>query len=85
MTLMCQTQRPCLAQLLSILHRDQHFRKRHGASAPEISAAGAQFSCSVYEEANPNPGGLLLQASVRRSMFRVAHDKAASIQDLCKA
>lgn len=85
MTLMCQTQRPCLAQRLSILHRDQHFHKRHRASAPEISAARVLFSFCVYEEANPNPGGLLLQASLSRSMFQVAHDKAVSIEDLCKA
>ena len=37
---MCQTQRPRLAQRLSILHQDQHFFKRHRASRTWIPAAG---------------------------------------------
>lgn len=75
MTLMCQTQRPCLAQRLSILHRDQHFLKWHRASVPEISAAGELFLFTLYKQANPNPDVMLLQAyPSRSSMFKVGHD-----------
>lgn len=75
MTLMCQTQRPCLAQRLSILRRDQHFLKRHRASA-----AGELFLFTLYKQANPNPDVMLLQASLSRSsMFKVGRDKAMSI------
>lgn len=53
MTLMCQTQRPRLAQRLSILHQDQHFwgsTEPHGPDSPQHQSSSFPRSQACFHQ-----------------------------------
>lgn len=86
MTLMCQTQRPRLAQRLSILHQDQHFFKNGTEHPVPESLPQEAESCpffTVYKHEVVLAPDVMPASSVSfKNAMWVGHDKAMSIQDL---